>query len=493
MTGETTMHTLADTIEPPNASRTAGLTVTDEIALEWILRVGAGLCFIGHGAFGIITKEGWLPFFALLGIGPDLAYTLMPVIGAVDILVGFLVIYRPRPIYLAYMVVWAVWTALLRPLIGMPVWEALERAGNYGVPLALMVMLGGGFGGLVAISRSGFKRFPRGVRVTPSTVRDVVTVLRWSTALLLLGHGALGLLSQKTLFATHYAVLGGDASWTPFIGGFEILLAAAVLAWNSAYLFGGIMIWKLATEALFPLSGAPVWEFVERGGSYAAPAALLVVSLSRGLRPGQMLGSSAALLAVLLLAWPGAAQVSETPTLGPAERPDPELVERALEGGYILACRHAITDRSRGDARNVDFDDPATQRVLSDEGVRQAREIGRHIRRLAFPAEPVLGGSYQRNVRTAELMFGADQTRDERLLAYGGYDRERAAPLFRGPPEPGTNRVLVTHQGILHRVFQDVQRGSIGEGDCLLVEPGEDGGTVLGLIEPEDWARAQRR
>ena len=30
----------------------------------WTLRAGAALCFIGHGAFGVITKEGWVPYFA---------------------------------------------------------------------------------------------------------------------------------------------------------------------------------------------------------------------------------------------------------------------------------------------------------------------------------------------------------------------------------------------------------------------------------------------
>ena len=45
------------------------------------------------------------------------------------------------------------------------------------------------------------------------------------------------------------------------------------LAWTAPLLFA-IFAWKIASEALFPLSGAPIWEFVERAGSYAAPLAL---------------------------------------------------------------------------------------------------------------------------------------------------------------------------------------------------------------------------
>ena len=36
--------------------------------LHWILRVAVAGCFIGHGAFGIITKAAWVPYFAIFGI-----------------------------------------------------------------------------------------------------------------------------------------------------------------------------------------------------------------------------------------------------------------------------------------------------------------------------------------------------------------------------------------------------------------------------------------
>jgi hypothetical protein len=39
-----------------------------------------------------------------------------------------------------------------------------------------------------------------------------------------------------------------------------------------------VAAWKIASELLFPISGAPIWEFVERAGSYAAPIALVLLS-----------------------------------------------------------------------------------------------------------------------------------------------------------------------------------------------------------------------
>src|SRR6185503_13475813 len=100
--------------------------------LWWTLRIGAAACFIGHGAFGIIGKEAWLPFFAVAGIGPDTASRLMPVIGTIDVLAGISVLLRPRLVVLLYMTVWAFWTAALRPLSGDALAEMIERAGNYG-------------------------------------------------------------------------------------------------------------------------------------------------------------------------------------------------------------------------------------------------------------------------------------------------------------------------------------------------------------------------
>jgi hypothetical protein len=32
-----------------------------ERKLHWILRLGVIGCFIGHGAYGLLTKEPWVP------------------------------------------------------------------------------------------------------------------------------------------------------------------------------------------------------------------------------------------------------------------------------------------------------------------------------------------------------------------------------------------------------------------------------------------------
>jgi hypothetical protein len=61
------------------------------------------------------------------------------------------------------------------------------------------------------------------------------------------------------------------------IGTIEIAVAVAVLTRPSVALLAMVALWKIATESLFLVAGAPVWEFIERGGSYAAPIALAVI------------------------------------------------------------------------------------------------------------------------------------------------------------------------------------------------------------------------
>ena len=116
--------------------------MTSVRAVYWCLRVAAAACFIGHGAFGITTKAAWVPYFGVVGIPEHWAWKLMPVVGTVDIAAGISVLLSPRPVVLLYMAVWATWTALLRPLSGDSSFEAIERAGNYGVPLALLLLCG---------------------------------------------------------------------------------------------------------------------------------------------------------------------------------------------------------------------------------------------------------------------------------------------------------------------------------------------------------------
>jgi hypothetical protein len=264
--------TLTATVRPV----AGGVLASPAATAYWVLRVGAALCFIGHGAFGFIGKAAWLPYFAVVGIPESWAWRLMPIVGAVDVVAGMAVLFAPRALPVVYMTVWATWTALLRPLAGESVFETLERAGNYGVPLALLLLTT--TSGLRPASLVAELREP--AVPAESVVNRVRAVLQWTTALLLLGHGMLGVVG-KELLGIHYAAIGLSPAAATLAGWFEIMLALAVLLRPGIALLLVIAVWKLATESLFVVAGAPVWEFVERAGSYAAPLALAALMLRR--------------------------------------------------------------------------------------------------------------------------------------------------------------------------------------------------------------------
>ena len=232
-----------------------------------VLRAGTAACFVGHGALGLLRTASWTSYFAVVGIGREHALALMPLVGLLDVALGLSVLVVPIRGVVFYMAAWGAWTAALRPLAGEPAWEAIERAGNYGAPLALALLVPAC--GCVDGSDTA---------LTAGRRRAIFETLRLTTFLLLLGHGVLGLVVRKPLLAGQYAQLGlPGAAVTPLVGGVECLLALLVLVRPGPRLLFGVTVWKLASEALGPLAGASLWTFVEHGGSYAAPLALALL------------------------------------------------------------------------------------------------------------------------------------------------------------------------------------------------------------------------
>lgn len=242
-----------------------------------MFRISVLMEFVGHGAFGIMTKASWVPYFGVFGIGEAWAYRLMPVIGTVDITMGVLGFLSPRRAALLYMTFWGLFTACLRPLSGEAFWEVLDRAGNYGVPLAFLV-----YSGWARSAREWFEP----VRPRPMTIerlKRLAMVLRWTTVGFLIGHGAYGAFLNKDMLTKQYAAVGLTSlpwlgpEFTRALGWIEIALGLAIAIRPLWYLLIAAAVFKIGTELLYPMTGSPVWEFIERGGTYIAPLALFAM------------------------------------------------------------------------------------------------------------------------------------------------------------------------------------------------------------------------
>ena len=109
----------------------------------WILRIAVTGEFIGHGVFALQGKKQWIDWFSTFGISDvGIATQLLFLVGVMDVALAILILIKPIRIALLWMVLWGFWTALLRPIVGMPVWDFVERWANWGAPLALLLLIG---------------------------------------------------------------------------------------------------------------------------------------------------------------------------------------------------------------------------------------------------------------------------------------------------------------------------------------------------------------
>ena len=253
---------------------------TNESKIWWLLRLGVCLEYIGHGAFGIITKAGWLPYFAVWGIPENWAWRIMPIVGTMDIVLGILAFFAPRKSLLLYMAAWGLMTAFLRPLAGEPISELFERSYNYCVPLAAYCAIAWD-----VKSHGWWHRVKNIPTLTRKHWSGLKLLLQVAIAVYLIGHGAFGAFDAKAGLIEQYdatgisRLFGSTQTALSVIGWFEIILGISVLFAPVAPLLFFICFWKIATESLFIFSGAFYggFEFIERGASMVAPLALYFI------------------------------------------------------------------------------------------------------------------------------------------------------------------------------------------------------------------------
>lgn len=111
--------------------------------ISWVLRVAVFGEFLGHGIFALQGKAAWQGWIVqLLGVTPETATQLLLIIGVSDVVVALIVLFRPIRVVLLWAALWGAWTALVRPIVGEPIWDFVERWANWGAPLALLLLQG---------------------------------------------------------------------------------------------------------------------------------------------------------------------------------------------------------------------------------------------------------------------------------------------------------------------------------------------------------------
>lgn len=205
--------------------------------------------------------------------------------GCFDIAAGVLVLCWPIRAVLLYMAFWGLLTAFLRPLTGESWFELVERGANYGTPLALLVLSGNG-----PSLRSWFERVRPQALISANRARQMAWIMRISIALLLIGHGGFGIWAHKKEWFDFFGYISIDQATvasvhlSQWVGAAEMGLGLAVLICPFYHLLLFVLVWKVGTELLRPLVGQPIYQFIERGGDYALPLALLWINQHELLR-----------------------------------------------------------------------------------------------------------------------------------------------------------------------------------------------------------------
>ncbi|NET50869.1 MAG: histidine phosphatase family protein [Merismopedia sp. SIO2A8] len=130
-----------------------------------------------------------------------------------------------------------------------------------------------------------------------------------------------------------------------------------------------------------------------------------------------------------------------------------KLLSALPQGGHIIYCRHAQTEKDYADQVTANVNNCATQRVLSETGWQQARTIGTAFEDQSIPVGKVISSQYCRAWKTADLAFGKyDKNPALNFLPFEDYTEAQVAqmeakvmPLLTAVPETRTNTVIVGH------------------------------------------------
>ena len=168
------------------------------------------------------------------------------------------------------------------------------------------------------------------------------------------------------------------------------------------------------------------------------------------------------------------------------------LAEALRGGGYVVYFRHAATNAAQVDTDKPDFARCETQRNLSGDGRRVARDIGVAVKALGIRVDKVVTSPYCRTVETAQLAFGRHEVSPVLYFAVGIEKEERARQsqklreMLSTPPAANSNTTLVGHNANLKEATGVWPKK---EGDAHVFRPGAGGFVYVGDVTAEEWVR----
>lgn len=89
---------------------------------------------------------------------------------------------------------------------------------------------------------------------------------------------------------------------------------------------------------------------------------------------------------------------------------DEKLWSLLKGGGQVVLIRHGLTTPGVGDPPGMKLEDCRSQRNMTEEGRRQARETGEALKARGIAVGKVLSSPWCRCIETAKIAFGMSET-----------------------------------------------------------------------------------
>ena len=186
-------------------------------------------------------------------------------------------------------------------------------------------------------------------------------------------------------------------------------------------------------------------------------------------------------------------------TSAQAQTTDAKAIAAELKKcGYVIVMRHGATNRDQADTDPLNPDNVTRQRLLSEKGREQAKEVGEAFKTLGIPLGTVYTSKFNRAVETGQLIGGGVVTSTFDLTEGGlvvtPIENDRRAEALKRmiatAPPAGRNTLIVTHKpNILDALGKDWFEVKEGEASVFRVDASGKS-QLIARVQAVDWIRA---
>jgi phosphohistidine phosphatase SixA len=174
------------------------------------------------------------------------------------------------------------------------------------------------------------------------------------------------------------------------------------------------------------------------------------------------------------------------------------IVTGLKQGGYVIVFRHGASNKNQSDTA-LTFSDITKQRLLSDKGRKECKQVGESFRKLGIPLGKIYTSMFNRAVETGKLIGGRDEVTATLDVTDSGSlatteEHDRRVQVLRTMaatmPAQGKNTLIVTQKPNIIDAFGK-EWSEVKEGEALIfnIDPANKS-TLVAHLQSSEWIAA---